>query len=134
MKRTMEPLFTILHFIDVSYLYTFVSSLLFPPCWNIYKPMFVEMIDECISSKDSKIIIKIIKNQIFQKMDKFSSTLSYTFIRESTYKIKNFRGRMVVIKNSKKGETIDGFQDFHSYVILLDNLNSRRNEDRYNPI
>lgn len=96
--------------------------------------MFVEMIDECISSKDSKIIIKIIKNQIFQKMDKFSSTLSYTFIRESTYKIKNFRGRMVVIKNSKKKETIDGFQDFYSYVILLDNLNSRRNEDRYNPI
>lgn len=77
--------------------------------------MFVEMIDECISSKDSKIIINIIKNQIFQKMDKFSSTLSYTFIRVSTYKIKNLRGRMVVIKNSKKEETIDGFQDFYSY-------------------
>lgn len=48
-------------------------------------------------------------------MDKFSSTLSYTFIRVSTYKIKNLRGRMVLIKNSKKEETIDGFQDFYSY-------------------
>lgn len=68
-------------------------------------------------------------------MDKFSSTLlyiyTYMYLQDQEFARKNGRNKE---ENSKKEETIDGFQDFYSYVTLLDNLNSRRNEGRYNPI
>lgn len=68
-------------------------------------------------------------------MDKFSSTLLYIYtcmyLQDQEFARKNGRNKE---ENSKKEETIDGFQDFYSYITLLDNLNSRRNEGRYNPI
>lgn len=53
------------------------------------------------------------------------------YLQDQEFARKNGRNKE---ENSKKEETIDGFQDFYSYVTLLDNLNSRRNEGRYNPI